>query len=483
MSQQTLPVTADEHTEPSPGRPRVALALIVTCQLMLILDATVMNVALPRIQADLHFSSTGLAWVMSAYTLTCGGLLLLGGRAGDILGRRRMFMIGVAVFTVASLAGGLAPNAGLLLAARALQGVGAAMAGPSTIALITTTFTEPRARIRALALLSAVAGGGFAIGLIVGGILTEVASWRWVLFINIPFGLTAVLLAPRYVREPQRHPAPLDLPGAITATAGVAGVVYALIRAASNGWSDPVTVAVLAAGVTMLALFLVIETRTRRPLLPLRLFADRNRAAGFGNFFLGPAAMMSMFFFLTQFLQDVRGFGALRTGFAFLPMATGMFAMTRVIPRLLPRFGPKPLVMTGAAVMTAGLVWLTRLDVQSGYFPAVFGPMVVMGLGGGLGFVPLNPVIMSTVDPKDAGAAGGVLQTMQQVGSSLGLAVLVTVFGTAARRASAHTPAGVNAAHHALVSGMTAAFTASAVIAFGTLVIAATFRSTRAHAS
>jgi EmrB/QacA subfamily drug resistance transporter len=483
VSQQTLPVTAAEHTERAPGRPRLALALVVTCQLMLILDATVMNVALPRIQTALHFSSTGLAWVMSAYTLTFGGLLLLGGRAGDILGRRRMFMIGVAVFTVASLAGGLAPNAGLLLAARALQGVGAAMAGPSTIALITTTFTEPRARIRALALLSAVAGGGFAIGLIVGGVLTEVASWRWVLFINVPFGLTAVLLAPRYVREPERHPAPLDLPGAITATTGVAGVVYALIRAATNGWSDPATVAVLAAGVTMLALFLLIEVRTRQPLLPLRLFADRNRAAGFGNFFLGPAAMMSMFFFLTQFLQDVRGFGALKTGFAFLPMATGMFAMTRVIPHLLPRFGPKPLAMTGSAVMIAGLVWLTQLDVDSGYFPAVFGPMVVLGLGGGLGFVPLNPVIMSTVSPKDAGAAGGVLQTMQQVGSSLGLAVLVTVFGTAARRAATNTPAGVNAAHHALVSGMTAAFTASAVIAFGTLVIASTFRSTRSRSS
>jgi MFS family permease len=317
----------------------------------------------------------------------------------------------------------------------------------------------------------------------VGGVLTEVASWRWVLFINIPFGLAAVLLAPRYVREPERHPARLDLPGAITATAGVAGVVYALIRAASNGWSDPVTVAVLVAGVALLGVFLLIEVRTREPLLPLRLFADRNRAAGFGNFFLGPASMMSMFFFLTQFLQDVRGFGALRTGFAFLPMAVGMFAMTRVIPHLLPRFGPKPLAMTGSAVMIAGLVWLTRLNVDSAYFPAVFGPMVVLGLGGGLGFVPLNPIIMSTVAPKDAGAAGGTLQTMQQVGSSLGLAVLVTVFGSAARRATSEAQVGVAGAHHVLVAGMTAAFTASAVIALGTFVIASTFRSTRGRPS
>jgi EmrB/QacA subfamily drug resistance transporter len=480
VSQQTLPVsTTAGRTGPPPGRPRLALAIIVTCQLMLILDATVMNVALPRIQAGLHFSSTGLAWVMSAYTLTFGGLLLLGGRAGDILGRRRTFVIGVGVFTAASLAGGLAPGAGLLLAARALQGVGAALAGPSTIALIATTFTEPRARIRALALLSAVAGGGFAIGLIVGGVLTEIASWRWVLFINVPFGLAAVVLAPRYIREPQRHPARLDLPGALTATAGVAGVVYALIRAASHGWSDPATLGVLAAGTALVGVFLAIERRASQPLLPLRLFADRNRAAGFANFFLGPAAMMSMFFFLTQFLQDVRGFGALRTGFAFLPMALGMFTMTRLVPSLLPRFGPKPLAVTGSALMIGGLIWLTRLEVGSGYLPAILGPMILLGVGGGLGFVPLNPVIMSTVAPRDAGAAGGVLQTMQQVGSSLGLAVLVTVFGTASRHAAAGTRPGPEAAHQILVSGMTAAFTASVVIAAGTLAIASTFRSIR----
>lgn len=460
----------------------LALAIIVICQLMLILDATVMNVALPRIQTDLHFSSTGLAWVMSSYTLTYGGLLLLGGRAGDILGRRRMFVAGLAVFTVASLAGGLATSANWLLAARVLQGAGAAAAGPSTIALITTTFTEPRERLRALAVLSGVAGGGFAIGLIVGGILTEVASWRWVLFINVPFGLAATLLAPRFVREaqasgtssPTRRPARLDLPGAITATAGVASVVYAFIEAATHGWSQASTVVSLTAGVVLLAAFLAIEARARQPLMPLRLFADRNRAAGYLIFFLAPAAMMSMFFFLTQFLQDVRGFGALATGFAFLPMAASLFAMTRLIPHLLPRFGPKPLVVSGSLLVIGGLAWLTQLTSASGYAAGVLGPMVLMGVGGGLSFVPLTPVIMAAVAPQDAGAASGVLQTMQQTGASLGLAVLVTVFGGVVRHAAPGTPA-----HETLVSGMTTAFAAATAFAAGIVAVALTFRSTR----
>jgi EmrB/QacA subfamily drug resistance transporter len=479
VSQQTLTSPAVRSIDPPRHRPGLALAIIVTCQLMFVLDATVMNVALPRIQEGLHFTPTGLAWVMSAYTLTFGGLLLLGGRAGDILGRRRMFVAGIALFTVASLAGGFATSAGWLLAARVLQGVGAAAAGPSTIALIATAYTEARARIRALALLSGVASGGFAIGLIVGGMLTELTSWRWVLFINVPFGLAAVVLAPRFVREPQRHPARLDLPGALTATTGVAAVVYALIHAATNGWSNGQTVFTLATGIVLLVAFLVIETRTRQPLLPLRLFADRNRAAAFLNFFLGPAAMMSTFFFLTQFLQDVRGFGALATGFAFLPMAIGMFAMTRLIPRLLPRFGPRPLAVTGSVLMIGGLAWLSQLSTTSDYASAILGPMVLLGVGGGLGFIPLTPVIMSTVTPQDAGAAGGALQTMQQLGSSLGLAVLVTVFGAAARYATHAQAAGPAVAQHALVSGMTAAFAVATVFAACTTVVALTFRDTR----
>jgi EmrB/QacA subfamily drug resistance transporter len=476
VSQQTMPTivrTRAARHEAPPHNRGLALAIIVTCQLMLILDATVMNVALPRIQSGLHFSATGLSWVMSAYTLTFGGLLLLGGRAGDIFGRRRMFVTGIAIFTLASLAGGFATTAGWLIAARIAQGIGAALAGPSTIALITTTFTEARERIRALALLSAIASGGFAIGLILGGLLTELASWRWVLFINVPFGLAAVLLAPRFVREPERHPARLDLPGAILGTVGVGALVNGFIRAASNGWSDGLTLVSLSLGAFLLVTFVAVEARSAQPLMPLRLFAHRDRAAGYLAFLIGPAAMMSMFFFLTQFLQTARGFSALATGFAFLPMAVGMFSMTRLVPRLLPRFGPRPLAITGNILLIAGLAWLTRLTSDSGYWTALFGPMAIMGVGGGLGFVPLTPTIMGSVPPQDAGAAGGILQTMQQTGATLGLAVLVTVFGTAYRHAGG--PAGGTVS---LVTGMTTAFTVSAVIACGALLNALFFRRT-----
>jgi EmrB/QacA subfamily drug resistance transporter len=433
---------------------------------MLILDATVMNVALPRIQQGLGFSPTGLSWVLNSYTLTFGGLLLLGGRAGDIFGRRRLFSTGLAVFTLASLAGGFATTATWLIAARVLQGIGAAMAGPSTIALIVTTYTEPRARIRALSILSAVASSGFAIGLIVGGLLTELASWRWVLFINVPFGLAAVLLAPRFVREPQRHPARLDLPGAILGTAAIASLVFGFIHAAASGWRQVWTIVPIGLGVAGIAAFIVVEARTKQPLLPLRLFAHRNRAAGYLGFLLGPAAMMSMFFFLTQFLQIVRGFGALATGFAFLPMAAGMFSMTRVIPHALPRFGPRPLAVTGNLLMIVGLVLLTRLTPETAYWPQLFGAMLIMGIGGGLGFVPLTPTIMATVAPQDTGVAGGVLQTMQQTGATLGLAVLVTVFGTAYR----HTGD--------LVTAMTSAFTISCAFAAAALLVALSLRRT-----
>jgi EmrB/QacA subfamily drug resistance transporter len=466
---QAQPHAAAQAPPPTrAAHPRLSLAIIVTCTLMLILDATVMNVALPRIKDDLGFSPTGLAWVMSAYTLSFGGLLLLGGRAGDILGRRRLFLIGIAIFTVASLVGGLAPSAGWLLAARAAQGVGAAAAGPNTIALIATTFTDAKERVRALALMSAVGGGGFAVGLMLGGTLTELTSWRSVLFINVPFGIAALLLAPRFVPEPPRHPARIDTAGAVTATAGVAALVYALLHAADAGWSTPTTIVPLAVGLASLAGFIAIEARSASPLLPLRLFANRNRAAGYANFFLGPAAMMSSYFFLTQFLQNQRGYGAVATGLAFLPMAAGMFGMSRLVPRLLARIGPKPLTITGTLLMVIGLLWLRGLDPHSGYFSDLLGPLAVLGLGGGLGFVPLNPIIMADVAPADAGAAGGTLQTMQQIGSSLGLAVLVTVFGSVTRGG---TPGDATTVH-----AMTVAFTVGAGFAAVAAIIALTFR-------
>jgi MFS family permease len=376
------------------------------------------------------------------------------------------------VFTLASLAGGLADSAALLITARVVQGIGAAIAGPSTLALVTTTFTEPKARVRALSLFSAMASGGFAIGLIVGGLLTEWISWRAALFINVPFGLAIALLAPRFVPEPERKHAHLDLPGAITGTLGVGALVYAFTHAASDGWGNAVTLTSLATGLALLAGFLVIETRTRMPLVPLRLFAERNRAAAYLNFFIGPMAMMSMFFFLTQFLQNVRHFAALTTGFAFLPMAAGLFTFSRLIPRLLPRFGPKPLTVTGTLLMIAGVSWLSALTPQSTYAADLLGPMLLMGVGVGLAFSPLNVIVMATVPADDAGAAGGVLQTMQQVGATLGLSILITVFGSASRSAAASGATGVPL----LVDGMTAAFVVAAVLAGLSFLVALTFR-------
>ncbi|MEV4597342.1 MFS transporter [Amycolatopsis sp. NPDC049253] len=472
-----------ERTSSTEPRPRhrtaasgLVLAIVLTCQLMLMLDATVMNVALPRIQSDLGFSATGLSWVMTAYSLVFGGLLLLGGRAGDLFGRRRMFVLGTAVFTLASLAGGLSTSAGFLIAARVAQGVGAAMAGPSTIALITTTFTEAKARVRALSLFSAVASGGFAIGLIVGGLLTEWISWRAALFINVPFGLAIAVLAPRFVPAPPRRAAHLDVPGAVLGTFGVASLVLAFTHAASDGWGAPLTLAALSAGVVLLIAFVLLERRVAHPLVPLWLFAERNRAAAYASFFLGPMAMMSMFFFLTQFLQDVRHFAALATGFAFLPMAAAIFTLSRLMPRLLARFGPKPLAVTGTVLMVSGVAWLSMLTPDSGYVASLLGPLLLMGIGGGLAFSPLNVIIMSTVPAEDAGAAGGVLQTMQQVGSTLGLGILVTVFGAATRSAAASGATGTPL----LVDGMTAAFLAASGLAALTVGVALTFRRGKA---
>lgn len=451
----------------APARPGVALALILTCQLMLMLDATVMNVALPRIRADLGFTPAGLSWVMNAYTLVFGGLLLLGGRLGDLFGRRRLFLTGIAVFTAASLAGGLADSAGLLIAARIVQGLGAAMAGPSTIALITSTFTEQRARVRALSLFSAMASSGFAIGLILGGLLTEWLTWRSVMFINVPFGVVVLAFGAQYIAEPPRHPARLDLVGAGLATTGVASVVFGFIQAAEKGWGSASAMWPLVVGGVLVVAFVVSQTRVANPMLPLRLFADRNRAAAYVNFFLGPLSMMSAFFFMTQFLQEVSGYRALTTGFAFLPMAVGIFVLSRLIPRLLPLVGPKPLALTGSLLMAAGMWWMSHVSATSSYVPAILGPMVLLGVGGGMAFSPLNVLIMGTVPPADAGAAGGVLQTMQQIGSTLGLALLVTIAGSASRG---------SVGTDAVVTGATAAFAASTGIVLLSFLVALSFR-------
>ena len=445
-------------------------------QLMIILDATVVNIALPHIQSGLHFSATSLSWVLNGYTLTFGGLLLLGGRAGDILGRRRTFLAGIVIFTVASLAGGLAPSAGVLLAARAMQGVGGALASPAVLALVVSGFPEGRERTRALAIYAGVVTGGGSLGLVLGGVITQWLDWRWVLFINVPIGIAVVAATPLFVAETPRQPGRFDLAGAITSTAGVAALVYGFIRAASDGWGNHVALAAFAAAAVLLAVFLRTETRAPQPITPLRLFADASRSGSFAARLLLVGGMFGMFFFLTQFLQDVLGFSPLRAGLAFLPMTLLLFAVSRGVPRLMPVFGPWRLMVAGMLPVVAGMALLSQVSPATSYWTGIFPPMVLLGAGMGVVFVPLTTTSLAGVRPQDSGAASSMVNVMQQLGGSLGLAVLVAVFGTASRTALAHPVAGQSAAaFHQLVlaHGMAAAFGLAAIFDVAALLIIA----------
>jgi EmrB/QacA subfamily drug resistance transporter len=434
-----MTTTAPSAARRAAGQPRrgihpgTALAVIAGAQLMVVLDATIVNIALPHIQSALHFSTTGLSWVLNAYTLTFGGLLLLGGRAGDILGRRRVFITGILLFSLASLLGGVATSSAWLLAARALQGVGGAIASPTALALITTNFAEGPARNRAFGVYAAVSGSGAAVGLLAGGMLTEWLSWRWVLFVNVPIGILIALLAPLYIAESERRAGRFDVAGALTSTLGMGSLVYGFIRAAQEGWSDSVTIVAFVAAAVLLAAFLTIETRTRQPITPLHMFRNRNRSGSYAIMLGLAASLFGMFFFLTLFVQNVLGYSPLKAGLAFLPISGIIIVTAQVVARLVPTVGPKRLMVAGALFASGGLAWLSRITVNSGYLDGLLGPMLVFGLGLGCLFVPLTLTAVSGVRREESGAASSLLNAMQQVGSSLGLSILVTVFGTASR--------------------------------------------------
>ena len=465
------------------GHRGIALIILLCAQLMVILDATVVNIALPQIARGLNFSATGLSWVMNGYTLTFGGLLLLGGRAGDILGRRRLFLIGVSLFTLASLAGGLATSAGLLLAARAAQGVGGALASPAVLALIVGSFPEGRERTRALAIYTGVITGGASLGLVLGGVITEWLSWRWVLFINVPIGLIALAAAPRFVAETPRQPGRFDLAGALTSTVGMAALVYAFIRSAASGWGDGLAITAFAVAAAMLTAFLLTESRARQPITPLRLFADASRSGSYAARLLLVAGMFGMFFFLTQFLQDVLGFSPLRAGIAFLPMTIMLFGVSRAAPRLMTLAGPKALMIAGMVPVIIGMAWLSRVSPATGYWTGAIGPMVLLGAGMGTVFVPLTTASLAGVRAADSGAASSMVNVMQQVGGALGLAVLVAVFGTSSRDAARHPLPGASRAlqaHHVLAHGMSAAFLLAAILDAMALIVIITLIRARA---
>ena len=444
--------------EPKSGqRLGLALVLISIAQLMVVLDATIANIALPFIGKDLDISGINLTWIVTGYTLVFGGFLLLGGRLADLYGRRRIFMIGLVVFAVASLLGGLAQSELQLLTARGLQGFGAALASPAALALITTTFPAGPARNRAFAVYAAMSGAGAAVGLILGGWLTgssldllglDIHGWRLTFLINVPIGIVAALLAPRFLPESESHPGQLDIPGAITGTAGLLAIVYGLTHAGNPayGWGDPWTITSLAAGAILLALFVAVELRVAHPLLPFRIFANQTRAASFVAMALLPAAMFAMFFFLSLFIQNVMGYSPLKTGVAFLPFSIGIVISAGIVSSLVNRIDARYIAGVGTLIATGALYGFSRLDVPDSdvsvvqavlsgqylgadinYWTQILPFVLLMSFGMGAVFVPLTLTAVHHVRAEDSGIGSGVLNTMQQVGGALGLAILGTV--------------------------------------------------------
>jgi EmrB/QacA subfamily drug resistance transporter len=476
------------------GNRRLGLALLViaTAQLMVVLDATIVNVALPHIQQALGFSGSGLEWVVNAYAVTFGGLLLLGGRAGDILGRRRVFIFGLLLFSGASLLGGFANSEAWLLTARAVQGVGGAVIAPTALALITTNFPEGGERNRAFGVYAAMAGAGSAVGLLLGGILTTYASWRWVLFVNVPIGILVAFAAPRVLAESPRRPGRVDVAGAVTGTGGVALLVYGLSKAATgqdgvSHWGDAQVLASLVASVVLLISFVLIEMRSPHPLLPMRVLADRNRSGAYLIMLCVSTGLFGLFFFLTLFIQTVLGYSAIRSGIAYLPFAVGVVIASGLASQLMPRLGPRPLIVAGCAMVAGGMFWFSRLTEHAGYASQLLGPQLVSSFGLGLVFVPLALVALHNVADQDSGVASSLLNTAQQVGGAIGLAVLGTVAWTTVANSvrtqvghASAAPPPASIYNHALTVGFSRAFLVAAVIGLVALIIAiATIRVSR----
>lgn len=484
-------------TSPPPRRLGLALAVIATAQLMVVLDATIVNVAQPHIQAALGFSGTGLEWVVNAYALAFGGLLLLGGRSGDLLGRRRVFIAGIALFALASLAGGFATDQAWLLTARAVQGVGGAFAAPTALSLIAVTFPEGPPRNRAMGVYAAMSVAGGAVGLLAGGLLVNYLSWRWVFFVNVPIGLAVALAAPRVLPESVRRRGRFDLPGAITGSLGLAALVYGLSEAATtpNGvshWGDTKVIASLAAAVALLVAFGAIEVRSEHALLPMRVLRSRDRSGAYLISLCVGTALFGMFFFLGLFLQEVWGYSPLKQGVAYMPMVAMIMVSAGVASQLVPRIGARPLMLAGSMLATGGMFWLSRINEHSHYASGLLGPMMLTATGMGLIFVPLSLVSLTKVADHDTGVASSMLNVGQQVGGSIGLAILGTVAwsavansihsqaaaaAAAAKHATAHLSAAQQAAavkavtDHAYSVGFSKGYLVSAGIAFLALIV------------
>ena len=463
------------HAAPDPRRWK-ALAVLAVAQFMVVLDASIVNVALPSIKTALGFSESSLPWVVSAYTLMFGGFLMLGGRAADLFGRRRMFMVGLGVFSIASLAGGLATSAGWLIVARGVQGLGAAIVSPAALSIVTTTFTEGAERNKALGIWGALAGAGGAVGVLMGGILTSGLGWEWVLYVNVPIGAAAAFAAPRFVRESRGHErTSMDIAGAVSVTAGLGVLVYALLDAHNAGWGSTQTIGLLALAAVLLVTFVVVELRTRFPLMPLTIFRNRNVASADAVALLVGASLFSMFFFISLYLQQVLGDSALRAGISYLPLALSIVFSAGAASQLVTRVGPKPVLLGGLSLTTIGLLLFTQVSADGSYASDVLAPAIIVGVGLGLSFVSLTITAMSGVTYHEAGLASGLLNTAQQVGGALGLAVLSSV---AAARTSSVLGTGrpaPGALPHALTEGFQSAFTVGAGFAFIGVLLALVF--------
>jgi EmrB/QacA subfamily drug resistance transporter len=449
---------------------------------MVILDATVVNVALPTIQRDVGFSEQSLSWVLNAYTLLFGGFLLLGGRLADRLGRRRLFVAGIAVFSGASFICGVSQSEGTLLAARALQGLGGAMVSPAALSIVLTTFAEGPERNRALAVWGAIAGAGGAIGLLLGGVIVEVLSWRWVFFINVPIGAVVLTLAPRIVPESRAESAAgggYDVGGAIAATVGTIALVFTLIKADGWGWTSARTLAGFALALVMIAAFLAIERRHDDPLVPLRIFSNRSLAAADATLLVVAAALFGVFFFLTLYLQQVLGYSALKTGIAYLPLSLTIIVASALASRVVDRFSPKPVLVTGLLIATAGFLFLTRISGHGDYASHIVPAMLILGTGLGMSFVPITIAATNGVAPGDSGLASGLLNATQQVGGSLGLAILSSV--STSRATSALE--GGSALPAALTHGFKGAFVVAAGLCALGVVMAVVLLPSRRRAA
>ncbi|RED37392.1 MFS transporter [Paenibacillus sp. VMFN-D1] len=441
----------------------IALLIIIACQLMIVLDASIMITALPEIGRTLHLATTTLTWVQNAYILAFGGLLLLGARAGDIFGRKQVFMVGIGLFTAASLLVGLANSTEFLFMSRALQGIAAALATPSALSLLSVTFVEPKERSKAIALYSAVSGVGGSVGLLLGGVLTDLISWRLGMFINVPIGLLLLSLAPKYLPKTERVSGHFDFMGAVTSVIGMTALVFGFIRAADKGWVNPETVLSLVVGLVLIISFIVIEKRAKQPITPLRLFNSRERTAGYLGRFFFVGGMFSMMYFLSQFLQTVFGFNAFEASLAFVPMTAVQFAMMYAVPKLLSKYGTSKLLVAGILVALAGMSWLSGISVETNFYIGIVMPMILLGVGAGIIFIPFTSLGLSNVEARDAGAASGLVNVAHQIGGSVGLAVLASIFGGKAPAGSLSKQAFAHAVS-LTITGSTLFFAASLTV-------------------